>query len=684
MRKKVLYIILTAFVTAQSIVMPLAAEELMSGESIESEEAEKDENVLEEEFQIEEAEEEREQLDEEISVLDHSMTEESLGENAEDNEETIWAGKTIEAEAEEILDDGFSFDQLEEVGATSGKYSDNAKWSLTNGVLTISGTGIISYGGDYPKEDDIKEIIIESGITAIEGSWFFSGCKNLKKVTIPGTIKEIPLLTFSQCFSLETAIISDGVEVIGEGAFSGCGNLKNVTIPESCTKIEDRAFSGCANLKKISIPAKLTSIGDSAFGFCSSLEEIKVSANNPSFVLKDGVLFNKKMTQLILYPAQKKEKTYSVPKGVTELGTAAFSYGIYLTDITLPTGLNTIGGFSFYCCEKLKSMVIPNTVKAVGEQTFAGCVKLEEASIPNSITKLEFALFGDCRRLTSITIPESITEVSQFVFEGSGVETIYFKGSAPVFIGEDDGGWYGNNDFAKDVTATVYYPSDKAGWVKDKLRDYGGKLTWIPYNSSTPDSAVIIGLYNSSKGGDLRWKAVRGADKYVIYRTNAGKTSKIATVSGSATSYMDESIKNNSWGKVYVYYVCSQKGTSISARSNGQTLQRLAPMKITSAVNGGNSSVVLKWAVSSGSNKANGYELQYAKSTADLYGQRGTFRKVSISGRNNLSRTISGLTKGQTYYYRVRAYVNYTHSVTGVRTKTWSQYSNVVSVKIMK
>ena len=49
-----------------------------------------------------------------------------------------------------------------------------------------------------------------------------------------------------------------------------------------------------------------------------------------------------------------------------------------------------------------------------------------------------------------------------------------------------------------------------------------------------------------------------------------------------------------------------------------------------------------------------------------------------------MSKTIDSLKKGRTYYFRVRAYVNYTHSVTRVTTKTWSQYSDVKSVKISK
>ena len=91
----------------------------------------------------------------------------------------------------------------------------------------------------------------------------------------------------------------------------------------------------------------------------------------------------------------------------------------------------------------------------------------------------------------------------------------------------------------------------------------------------------------------------------------------------------------------------------------------------------------LKWACTESSNKAVGYELQYALSTTDLYNRSGTFAKVSINGRNNLMTSLKGLKRNGKYYFRIRCYVNYTHSVTGKTTKTWSQYSNVVSVTAM-
>ena len=196
------------------------------------------------------------------------------------------------------------------------------------------------------------------------------------------------------------------------------------------------------------------------------------------------------------------------------------------------------------------------------------------------------------------------------------------------------------------------------------------------------EKPVITGLYNSKNGGDLRWKAVPGADKYAIYRTNAGKRVKIATTAN--TTYMDTSIKNNCWGKVYAYSVAPMKNGKTYERGESKTLQRLAPMKITSLKYNQPNAAIVQFAISTGENKANGYEVQFARSTSDLYGRTGTYHAFILDGRKNMAANVTPLASGRTYYFRVRAYVNYTHSVTKVVTRTWSQYSETKSITIPK
>ena len=542
--------------------------------------------------------------------------------------------------------------------------------------------------------DSLESIVIPEEVDNI-GQGVFGGCTNLTTVVLPTMLKTIPDGLFSDCSSLTNIQIPERVSEIGSSSFRNCSSLKDITIPERVTEIDYSAFEGCSSIKSITIPKNVTEIKEGAFDYCSSLISI---------VIPEGA------RSIGTYKACKNLISIKIPSSVLEIYASSFENCTSLQGITLPSLiLYKIGSSAFKGCSMLKNVILPTSLYVIDSSAFEGCSKLEEITIPNGISILSERVFKDCTSLQSIvlseeadfsygyyhkgirtisdsafdgcislksiTLPSTLTEIQEDAFNDcSSLKTIVFMGNAPEKMG-----MY----IFRNVSANVYYLQQTKGWTKAVCQNYGGNLTWSMEKSDLK-SPEIIGLYNSSNGGDLRWKAVDGADRYIIYRTNAGKTAQIALVDKSQTSYMDKSIREGCWGKVYVYYVCTGSGAIETSKEAGQTLQRLAPMYIASVKNNSKGAVTLSWKVSSGSNKAFGYELQYATSKADLFGQKGSFKKVSINGRNNLTKTISGLSKGKTYYFRVRAYVNYTHSVTKKTTKTWSQYSDVKSIKITK
>lgn len=92
--------------------------------------------------------------------------------------------------------------------AASGACGDGVNWTLTDdGVLTISGSGVmpnyrmVAQVPYYSYRNEINEIVIESGVTAI-GNLAFSGCENLKKLTIKGDINRIGARAFAQCSAI--------------------------------------------------------------------------------------------------------------------------------------------------------------------------------------------------------------------------------------------------------------------------------------------------------------------------------------------------------------------------------------------------------------------------------------------------------------------------------------------------
>ena len=72
--------------------------------------------------------------------------------------------------------------------------------------------------------------------------YIFAGCRSLKEITIPGSLKHIANYAFDSCDSLETAWISSGVESLGYDVFSNCPSLKTVYLPKSVRLIDLYSF----------------------------------------------------------------------------------------------------------------------------------------------------------------------------------------------------------------------------------------------------------------------------------------------------------------------------------------------------------------------------------------------------------------------------------------------------------
>lgn len=126
-----------------------------------------------------------------------------------------------------------------------GTCGDNAKWILySNGRLDITGSGKISYYTANEHKEQIKEINIGDGITAIENH-VFSDCTNLTSVNIPNSVISIGYLVFSDCTSLTSIHIPNSVISIDSNVFRDCTGLRFVNMPNSVQYIDDYAFLGC-------------------------------------------------------------------------------------------------------------------------------------------------------------------------------------------------------------------------------------------------------------------------------------------------------------------------------------------------------------------------------------------------------------------------------------------------------
>lgn len=205
----------------------------------------------------------------------------------------------------------------------SGSLGSNLQWSLSDGTLTITGSGDMA---DIPEmerapwhelRDEIYRVILPEGLTSI-GNLAFYECERLQSVVIPDSVTRIGNFAFAYCKKLEMLNLGGGVISIGEAAFTDCHRLTSLQLPGTLRSIGKKAFYRCETITTVTVPASVTSMGVATFGYCKSLVSANIMAN------------------------------------ISEL----------------PTLL-------FYGCEMLNSVVLPDSVESMGYHTFQDCDRLQ-------------------------------------------------------------------------------------------------------------------------------------------------------------------------------------------------------------------------------------------------------------------------------------------------------------------
>lgn len=149
-----------------------------------------------------------------------------------------------------------------------------AAWELEDGVLTISGSGVLSersWEKEYHDEtvQSITKVLIGNGIIDLPYS-AFGDHDSLVSVAMGDGFIYVPPETFIGCTSLKEVRFGANVTFIDGGAFERCG-LEEIAIPDTVTFINIGAFAKCESLEKIWIPASVTEIGEDAFEGCEKL-----------------------------------------------------------------------------------------------------------------------------------------------------------------------------------------------------------------------------------------------------------------------------------------------------------------------------------------------------------------------------------------------------------------------------
>ena len=146
--------------------------------------------------------------------------------------------------------------------------------------------------------------------------------------------------------------VTYSVTSIGSYAFSGCSSLTRITIPNSVTSIGTNAFKDCTSLTTITIPNSVTSFGAYPFSGCTSLPV----DNNIRYA-----------DTYLVEVVDKTLSTYIIKEGTKCIGDHAFYGCTDLTSIEIPNSVIIIWKNAFERCKGLTSLTIPASVTSIGK-----------------------------------------------------------------------------------------------------------------------------------------------------------------------------------------------------------------------------------------------------------------------------------------------------------------------------
>ena len=172
--------------------------------------------------------------------------------------------------------------------------------------------------------------------------------------------------------------------------------------------------------------------------------------------------------------------------------------------------------------------------------------------------------FEGCANLVNVNIKATVSEIGDQAFaDCKNLRNVYFYGNCPKM----------GNEIFGNVKGTVYYPYNNTTWTLDKLQNYGGTITWCPWdpNSGKPVKRdmslckLTVTAKNMVYNGKAKTPKITvtdsgqmlqaGKDYTVSYTNNTKAGTGIITVAGSG----------NYGGKISGKFIIGKAANKITA-----------------------------------------------------------------------------------------------------------------------
>ena len=225
---------------------------------------------------------------------------------------------------------------------------------ISNSVLETIGTHA------FKNASKLESFTIPSSVTKI-GANAFQGTAALSSFVFndidDSSLNTIESSTFAFASSLTTITIPNSVTKIENFAFEGT-RLDSFTISNNITRIEKEAFKNVQTLQTIHIPEFVEFIGSDVFYGATDMSNITVDSSNNNYSDVSGVLYNKDITTLILYPPARTDTSFTLPSTVTSIETNALYNIRNLQAIHVEDGNTTYSSIIGVLCDYNKSKIL--------------------------------------------------------------------------------------------------------------------------------------------------------------------------------------------------------------------------------------------------------------------------------------------------------------------------------------
>lgn len=587
---------------------------------------------------------------------------------------------------------------------------------------------------------DKKNIVIPNKINGKPvteiGDWAFANNKSVQKVTTPSGsfLKKIGKNAFSNCNNLQNVdFTSSQLEIVEENTFFECYMLKQARFPNNLKSIGARAFYNNTMLEEIDFGDGIEQIGAMTFYHCVRLTSIVL----PKGIKQLSSIENEKEQGAVFYECTSlksvslgegiktiPEKTFygcsaleilKLPNSTVEIGEKAFSYCTHLKEIHFPTQLKKIGYGAFYQCASLKILLFPETLQEIesseydGNSTFGKCIGLEEVVFGEKIQKIGNYLFEGCEQLKTVVLPASIEKIYAGAFKNcKELKAIYCLGGLPVVLPEAFANVnqkfayyltpnqdrreqpYSIKDYQFHEVMTTVNLFDKQGG--NLVRSYYVKKNGYSFYPEEPKKKGYTFLYWNDSFTNQQWNwnvPIRGTTVlYPVWKTNRysitfqtmggedkikGKKVDYQEVIGSLPVPTRLEYEFQGW-----YTKENGRGTKVTEQTTmpakNLTLYakwKLSPRKPSKiSIEGeliGSNQVRLLW---NRIELADGYEIYRSLS------KNGKYYKVATTSKQAKGYVNLGISIGNTYYYKVRAYRMYQGK------KIYGDFSNIEKILV--